>query len=88
MSTTKRYLVLAIRRPSFDDAVIAPHKAFLDDLRARGLLEMTGGFSDGSGGAYLLRGIAGVEEARRIAAADPLAVHGASDIVVHEWKTH
>ena len=41
MSTTKRYLVLAIRRPSFDDAVIAPHKAFLDDLRARGPVSYT-----------------------------------------------
>ena len=36
---------------SFDEAAIAPHLAFLDDLRAAGQLEMTGGFSDRSGGA-------------------------------------
>ena len=87
MSTTTRYLVLAMRRPSFDDAVIAPHKAFLDDLRARGLLEMTGGFGDGSGGAYLLRNVASLEDARAIVAADPLALQHASDLIVHEWHT-
>ena len=31
-----RYLVMAMRRPSFDDAVIAPHLAFLEELRAMG----------------------------------------------------
>ena len=88
MSTVVRYLVLAMRRPGFDEAVVAPHLAFLDELRARGQLALTGGFADRSGGAYLLRGIASVEEARRIAESDPLAVHGASDVVVHEWHTH
>ena len=87
MSTVTRYLVLAMRRLDFDDAVIEPHRLFLGDLRARGLLEMTGGFGDGSGGAYLLRNVESLEEARAIVAADPLALQQTSDLVVHEWHT-
>ena len=82
-----RYLVIAMRRPSFDDAVIAPHLAFLDELRAAGQLEMTGGFSDRSGGAYVLVNVASLEEAKAIAARDPLALTGTSDLTVHEWNT-
>ena len=59
-----RYLVMAMRRPSFDDAVIAPHLAFLDELRAAGQLDMTGGFSDRSGGAYVLVNVASLDEAK------------------------
>jgi uncharacterized protein YciI len=84
---TVRYLVLAMRTPAFDDAVLAPHLAFLDDLRARGLLEMTGGFSDRSGGAYLLTGLDSLEAAKAIVAADPIAEGGASVLTVHEWNT-
>ena len=83
-----RHLVLVMRRPGFDAGLLPAHAAFLDALRARGVLDCSGGFADRSGGAYLLRGIASVEGARRIAESDPLAVHGASDVVVHEWQTH
>lgn len=82
-----RHLVLVMRRPGFDAGLLPAHAAFLDALRERGVLDTSGGFADRSGGAYLLRGIADVEEARRIANSDPLAIHGASDIVVHEWHT-
>ncbi len=82
-----RYLVMAMRRPSFDDAVIAPHLAFLDELRAAGQLEMTGGFSDKTGGAYVLVNVALLDEAQAIVARDPLALAGASDLTVHEWNT-
>lgn len=82
-----RYLVMAMRRPSFDDAVIAPHLAFLDELRAAGQLEMTGGFSDKRGGAYVLINVASLDEAKAIAARDPLALTGTSDLTVHEWNT-
>ena len=87
-ATVLRYLVLVLRRSDFDAGLLPAHAAFLDGLRERGVLETSGGFTDRSGGAYLLRGIASVEEARRIAESDPLAVHGASDVVVHEWHTH
>ncbi|HEV7270949.1 YciI family protein [Pseudoxanthomonas sp.] len=78
---------MAMRRPSFDDAVIAPHLAFLDELRAAGQLEMTGGFSDRSGGAYVLVNVASLDEAKAIIARDPLALSGTSDLTVHEWNT-
>ena len=80
-----RYLVLLMRRPGFDEALVAPHVRFLDGLREQGLLELSGGFGDRSGGAYLLRGLAGLEEAKAVAAQDPLVVNRASDIVIHEW---
>ncbi|WP_328797051.1 YciI family protein [Luteimonas deserti] len=82
----KRYLVLAMRRPTFDAAVVAAHKAFLDDLRARDLLDCTGGFSDGSGGAYVLRNLDSLAEAQALVAQDPLVLQHASDLTVHEWN--
>ncbi|WP_448481117.1 YciI family protein [Pseudoxanthomonas mexicana] len=78
---------MAMRRPSFDDAVIAPHLAFLDELRAAGQLDMTGGFSDRSGDAYVLVNVASLDEAKAIAARDPLALTGTSDLTVYEWNT-
>ncbi len=84
--SASRHLVILTRRPGFDEALIAPHIAFLDELRARGLLELNGGFSDRSGGAYLLRGVADLGQARAIAERDPLVLRGASDLIVHEWN--
>jgi uncharacterized protein YciI len=84
----KHYLVLAMRKPNFDAAVVAPHLAFLDELRERGLLAMTGGFSDKSGGAYVLKNVDSLEQARVIVAADPLAIQDASELIVHEWNVH
>ena len=87
MSTTTRYLVLAMRRPQFDESVVAPHLAWLEELRARGQLAMTGGFADRSGGAYVLENVANLADAQAIAATDPLATTGSSDLTVHEWNT-
>ena len=87
MSTTTRYLVLAMRRPQFDESVVAPHLAWLEELRARGQLAMTGGFADRSGGAYVLENVASLAEAQALAASDPLATTGSSDPTVHEWNT-
>lgn len=83
----KLYLVLAIRKPSFDDAVIAPHKAFLDALSADDQLHLTGGFSDGTGGAYVLKNVDTLDAAKAIVATDPLAIHGSSELTIHEWNT-
>lgn len=84
----KRYLVLAMRRPDFPADVIEPHRAFLADLRAAGQLELTGGFSDGSGGAYLLKNVGSLEQARALVARDPLVLRETSDITIHEWDAH
>ena len=86
MKSMPHYLVLAIRKPGFDEAAIAPHLAWLDELRARGLLVLTGGFSDRSGGAYVLHGIASLAEAQALVATDPLALTASSDLTVHEWN--
>ena len=83
----KLYLVLAMRRPTFDMEAVAPHKAFLDELRAQGRLHLTGGFSDGSGGAYVLCNVDDLDEARAIVARDPLVLRCCSDLTVHEWNT-
>ncbi|HET6435372.1 MAG TPA: YciI family protein [Xanthomonadaceae bacterium] len=82
----KRFLVLTLRRPQFDPALIAPHYAHLDGLRARGALELYGPFGDRSGGAYVLRAES-LEQAQAMAFADPLHVTGASEVSVREWNT-
>ena len=83
----KLYLVLAMRKPSFDDAVIAPHIAFLNALSAENRLHLTGGFSDGTGGAYVLKNVDTLEAAQAIVASDPLAIQGSSELTIHEWNT-
>jgi uncharacterized protein YciI len=80
-----RYLVVLTRRPGFDEALVAPHLAFLDELREQGLLELSGGFADRSGGAYLLRGVGSLEQAQTLVARDPLVAQGASDLALHAW---
>ena len=75
-----------MRTVHFSDEVIAPHLAFLDALRADGKLHMTGGFSDKSGGAYVLDA-SSLEEAQALVATDPLATSNASVLTVYEWNT-
>lgn len=83
----KLYLVMVKRKPSFDDAVIAPHKMFLDALRAQDRLHLTGGFSDGSGGAYVLANVADMADAQAIVATDPLVLQDSAEVTIHEWNT-
>ena len=79
-----KYLVLTIRRPTFDDAVRPDHYAFLESLRRRAILEQAGPFTDRSGGAYVIRA-RNLDEARKIAHEDPLHRHDCSDVTVREW---
>ena len=81
----KRYLILTLRTPQFDPAVIAPHYAHLDQLRERGQLELSGPFTDRSGGAYVVRAT-DLDEARAIAFSDPVHTSGASQVTVYEWN--
>ncbi len=80
-----RYLVLLMRNPGFDPALIEPHRRFLDDLRGQQRIELAGPFGDGTGGAYLLRAHS-FAEATAIAQRDPLHVAAASQVSVREWK--
>ena len=79
-----KYLVLTMRLPEFDQQMIPAHYRFLDDLRDRSLLEQAGPFTDKSGGAYVLQAES-LEEARRLAKQDPLALRNCSKVTVHEW---
>jgi len=80
-----RYLVMAMRSATFDAAFVQPHLDFLEGLRAGGRLELSGGFSDLSGGAYLLRA-ASMDEALATAHQDPAHTSGAWNITVYEWN--
>ena len=80
-----RYLVMAMRRPHFDPAIVQPHKDFLEGLRAGGRLELAGGFSDKTGGAYLMLAHS-LDEAVTIAHQDPAHTSGGWDITVYEWQ--
>lgn len=80
-----RYLVLVMRNPGFDTSLIDAHLRFIDDLRAQQRVELSGGFGDRSGGAYLLRAES-LDEARALAERDPLHLHRASTITIHEWN--
>jgi uncharacterized protein YciI len=80
-----RYLVLVMRTPVFDAALVDAHKRFLAELRDQGRIELSGPFGDRSGGAYLLRA-ASQEEAVEFAQRDPLHASGASTIHVREWQ--
>lgn len=79
-----RYLVLTMRTPAFDAAMVPDHHAFLDHLRKQGRIELAGPFADRSGGAYLLKA-ADLAEATALAQGDPLHTGGCSRIIVHEW---
>lgn len=81
----QRYLIMTLRTPQFDPAVVEPHYAHLDRLRERGVLELFGPFGDKSGGAYLIRA-RNLDEARAIAHSDPVHVSGSSRVTVYEWN--
>ncbi|WP_280414419.1 YciI family protein [Nocardia carnea] len=81
----RKYLVLAIRTRAYDPAVGEPHRQFLVDLRARGMLQESGPFTDSTGGAYIV-----LAESRPAAEAvvftDPLHTTGAAELTVYEWE--
>lgn len=79
------YLILALRTPEFDSAILPGHQAYLDELRERGALEVCGPFTDQSGGAYVVRADS-LAQAEAIAAADPLGSSGASELAVWAWE--
>jgi uncharacterized protein YciI len=80
-----KYLVLTIRKPSFDDTVRPEHYAFLESLREGGSLEQAGPFTDRSGGAYVIRAES-LDQARAVAHQDPLHCRDCSTVTVYEWN--
>ena len=83
----KHFLVMLMRRPQFDTAVIPLHRQFLAALHEQGRNEMSGAFADQSGGGYLLRA-GSLEEALQIAHTDPAHTSGGWEVTVYEWNTH
>ncbi|MFE1592178.1 YciI family protein [Nocardia sp. NPDC058705] len=80
-----KYLVMAMRTPKFDTSVIEPHRTFLQNLLAEGRLQESGGFTDGTGGAYVILAET-LTTATTIAHSDPLHTTGASELTIHEWN--
>ena len=80
-----KYLVMTIRRPDFDPDAVPGHYEFLDRLRAEGVLEQAGPFTDRTGGAYVLRAQS-LDDARSLAEQDPLKLRNCSTVTVHEWN--
>jgi len=80
-----RYLVILLRKPHVDPAMVLAHRDFLAELRVQGRNEMNGPFGDGSGGAYLLRAN-DLDEAMAIVQRDPASISGGWEITVHEWQ--
>ncbi len=80
-----RYLVMTMRTPRFQSSVIEAHKAFLERLRQSGHLEMSGPFTDKTGGAYLIKAV-NFEEAKALAFTDPVHTTKSSVVTVYEWN--
>ncbi|MEU2037618.1 YciI family protein [Nocardia niwae] len=80
-----KYLVLAMRTPRFDNAVIEPHRQFLRSLQDRGQLQESGRFTDGTGGAYVIYAES-LDAAREIAFTDPVHTTGSSELTIYEWE--
>lgn len=85
MNARHLYLVMLKRRPVVDPAAIEAHRAFLEALRAQGVLERSGPFTDKSGGAYLLHAD-GLAAAQAIVDRDPASTSGGWDVTIHEWQ--
>lgn len=79
------YLVLVMRTPSFQAVAGDAHQAFLAGLIGKHQLEMTGPFTDGTGGAYIIRA-PNLAAATELAHSDPLHTTGSSTLTVHEWR--
>ncbi|MEC3918167.1 YciI family protein [Nocardia sp. CDC153] len=81
----RKYLVMAMRTPRFDDSVIVPHKEWLADVRERGQLVESGKFTDSSGGAYVITA-ENLAAATELIHTDPIHLTGASELTIYEWE--
>lgn len=81
----RKYLVVAMRTAAYDPAVAQPHREFLGGLRAEGMLQESGPFTDGTGGAYIVLADSRAAAEARVFT-DPLYTSGSSELTVHEWE--
>ena len=80
----KHYLLTTTRTPEFKNEFVQPHYDFLNTLKENNQLVTFGPFSDGSGGAYLVK-CNSLNEATKIGNSDPLIKSGSSTVVIKEW---
>ncbi|MGL5194999.1 MAG: YciI family protein [Chroococcales cyanobacterium] len=72
-----------VDKPTFDSYVPA-HKAYVEDLIAKGHNAKTG-YWKRRGGGMLLFEAESIEEAQQIVAEDPLVKHGCVKYDLYEW---
>ncbi|MCT7968213.1 YciI family protein [Laspinema sp. D1] len=72
-----------VDKPTFDRYVPA-HKAYVEDLIAKGHQAKTG-YWQRRGGGMLLFEAESMEEAQQIVASDPLVKHGCVKYDLYEW---
>lgn len=78
------FLLITTRTNKFNADDIKGHYDHLEQLKKEGALEKYGPFSDGTGGAYLIKA-ASLEEATKIGNLDPLIQNGSSTLTIKEW---
>jgi len=61
------------------------HFEYLSMLKNEGKLQIAGRFSDGTGGMYILT-VDSIEEAKRLADADPYHINGIRKFKVFGWE--
>jgi len=79
------WLVITRRTVEFDPVHLPAHYHFLDALRSKGVLALSGPFDDGSGGAYVVKASSRTD-AEAIAASDPLFARGCSNFDLRGWQ--
>ncbi len=77
-------LTIVVDRAEYEP-YLPDHLTYLQQLEAEGSLVLSGPFTDRSGGMVLVRA-ASLEDARAMAAADPLVIHGVDTYDLREWR--
>jgi uncharacterized protein YciI len=73
------------RKPTFTGESIPEHREFLHGLKGTDTLLMAGGYSDQTGGAYVIEATS-LEAAKNIVTADPMYQENESVYSIKEWN--
>lgn len=77
-------LTIVVERSAYEPYLPA-HRAYLQQLDAAGTLVLSGPFTDRRGGMIVIRA-ASEADARAIAEADPLVLHGVDTYELRHWR--
>jgi uncharacterized protein len=81
----EKFLVMIERKPTFTGSSIPEHREFLQRLKETDTLLMAGGYSDQTGGAYVIQA-ASLEAAKNIVITDPMYEENESVYSIKEWN--